>query len=320
MGKLLYTVAINSVGELVFADGSEKGEHYSCAVCDSKLTLKKSGRTGPRSKRPHFAHLTLTPNCAPETALHFTFKSLLAKLLNERLAASEPFHFSWHCEFCGQRHEGDLLKATASVQLEYDLGECRPDLALIDGDGEVKAAIEIVVTHKPTDDAIEFYRKNRIALVQVNLFSESDLDDIEGKAGSPGRVTVCRNPRCDQCGRFTQHAYMALMKGRCWSCGDRMRVALIELKGKYYKRILDPRKFTKADLELASAHGVKIIAHSRPTYRDKYFACTCPSCNKFVSTFQLHNSWLNYEAKKVETAPRIYIGTRCDHDDTDPEF
>ena len=43
----MYTLAKYSAGELIFAEDSEKGELFSCPVCDSKLILRKSGRSGP---------------------------------------------------------------------------------------------------------------------------------------------------------------------------------------------------------------------------------------------------------------------------------
>jgi competence CoiA-like predicted nuclease len=77
MKEILYTVATDLYGTLIKAFDAEKGGSFFCPECKTKLILRKSGKTGNGTKRPHFAHRGLTPNCTPETALHSVFKNLL---------------------------------------------------------------------------------------------------------------------------------------------------------------------------------------------------------------------------------------------------
>lgn len=56
---------------------------------------------------------------------------------------------------------------------------CRPDIALLDVEGSVIAAIEIVVTHEPEEDVLRYYERNGITLKQINLFSEEDLKKLD---------------------------------------------------------------------------------------------------------------------------------------------
>lgn len=318
MRTILYTVAKNSSGELVSAVSSEKGETYFCPVCGFEMLLRRSGRTGKGSRRPHFAHRSLTPNCTPETALHYLFKSNLAAVLRERLARLEPFDFSWQCEHCGKRHNGNLLRTATSIETEHDLRTCRPDIALLDEKGKVTVAIEVVVTHKPTAEAIRYYELNRIALVQIDLGSESDLEDAERVAMAPTKVSVCRNPPCEHCGRPAREAQMVIFKGACWACGERMSVAVIELQGVPYKRLLHPAKFSQADIDVAAKHGADIHAFHQRTYKNKIVACRCPRCEKWMTRDQLMNCWYSRMDKDQPTLP-IYLGYRCDHGAFDHE-
>lgn len=75
MTNILYTVAIDNDGNLIKANDAEKGNVFFCPVCKTDLILRKSGKTGKGTKRPHFSHRKLIPNCTPETALHYSYKS-----------------------------------------------------------------------------------------------------------------------------------------------------------------------------------------------------------------------------------------------------
>ena len=84
--KLLYTSALDSKNTLVTALQAEKGDKYSCPLCQGKMILRKSGKDGPGSRRPHFAHKALTIDCTPEGVLHHSFKMMLANILSAKLA------------------------------------------------------------------------------------------------------------------------------------------------------------------------------------------------------------------------------------------
>ena len=69
--EILYTTAVDKNGNLILIHNAEKGINYYCPVCHKDFILRKSGKTGKGSKRPHFAHNELTPNCTPEGVLHY---------------------------------------------------------------------------------------------------------------------------------------------------------------------------------------------------------------------------------------------------------
>lgn len=139
--KLLYTSALDSKNTLVTALQAGKGDKYSCPLCQGKMILRKSGKEGPGSRRPHFAHKALTPNCTPESVLHHSFKMMLADILSVKLVNNEPFPLTFTCRYCGELHEANLLKITKEVVVEKNLGTCIPDIALIDKNGKPYLAI-----------------------------------------------------------------------------------------------------------------------------------------------------------------------------------
>jgi len=196
MKHILYTVAFNTDKELVTANEGVKGESYCCTTCDCKLILRKSGKTGPGSRRPHFAHKSLNPNCTPETALHFGFKTLLADLLSQKINESSSITISWPCDYCSENHSGNLLKKVKSISLEHNMGLCRPDIALLDADGNVFGVIEVVVTHKPEQRVLAHYHSQGIICIQLTLTSDEDIYKIEEIISHPSRVFTCFNPKC----------------------------------------------------------------------------------------------------------------------------
>jgi len=194
--EILYVTAFDKNGVLIKANDAVKTEDYFCPECKEKLILKKSGKTGKGSKRPHFAHYSQSPNCTPEGVLHKSFKILLLEYIKSHIAQKTPINIDWECIHCHTKHKGNLIQCAVEVKEEYQMEKCRPDIALLGQDGKPFAVIEIVVTHKPEEATIEFYKNNKIALIQIELDSEDDLDHIEEKIKKPTSINYCFNYKC----------------------------------------------------------------------------------------------------------------------------
>lgn len=191
MTTILYTVATDKDGNLIKANDAKKGNNFFCPVCKTELILRKSGKTGKGRKRPHFAHRSLTPNCTPETALHYSFKNLLVEKLQLHIATQTPLPITWQCIYCDDEHSGNLLKKIKTVKVEYNMTVCQPDIALFDSDDKVFAVVEVVVSHKPEERVLKFYNDNNIILIQINLKSDKDIDELESKiANCPVPLTT----------------------------------------------------------------------------------------------------------------------------------
>ena len=221
MSELLHRIAYDSFGNTVVADDAIKGREYSCPECGRPLILKKSGRTGPGTRRPHFASKNIKGNphnCNPETVLHKVFKHSVMELLQSYQIEKKPFPVTWTCIDCGQKYSGDLLRVAESVREEYSLGSCKPDIAILDHAGRVVVAIEVVVTHPPEEDTLAFYRDNGIVLVQLNV-QESDMNDVVGKLSTPDSISLCFNHHCPSYNNKGVSRQVIGNRTKCRSCG-----------------------------------------------------------------------------------------------------
>lgn len=319
MSKLLYTVAINNDRKFIKAVDAEKGNDYYCPVCKDKLILRKSGNTGKGSKRPHFAHHNLTPNCTPESALHFSFKNLLFIKIQECIKSQESINISWNCKYCNDNHKGNLLKKATSVKLEYNLKVCQPDIALLDSNNNVVAVIEVVVTHKPEPEVIKFYKDNKIILIQINLTSDKDIELLIEKISNPDIVDFCINPKCITCGNYSQITRMMIINGPCWSCENTMKIATIfssdfhGLRGK--GQYLSPSDFNADEIEFAKSKGVILKIHYSNTLNSRYLANTCGKCGKFAGDFYLYSNYISQAAFGDYPSQTYDKGYSCQHCD-----
>jgi Competence protein CoiA-like family len=319
MTTILYTVAIDKDGNLIKANDAEKSKDFFCPVCKSDLILRKSGNTGKGAKRPHFAHRSLTPNCTPETALHYSFKNLLASKIEQHIKTNTPLPISWSCKYCGLLHTGNLLKKIKDVKIEYYLTVCKPDIALIDHNNKVFAVIEVVVTHKPEENVLNFYNDNDIILVKINLTSDKDIDDLDSKISQPDEVSTCYNPKCKTCGQFQQKRIMTIIDGPCWKCDSTMKVATISSsRGGLINAStnnLRPSDFTEKEIAFAQSKGVKLKTQYSKTVNEKYVANSCNKCGSFAGDFYLFTQYIAPASYGELPSQTFDIDYHCEHCD-----
>jgi predicted RNA-binding Zn-ribbon protein involved in translation (DUF1610 family) len=251
--EILYVAAFDKNGVLVKAKDAEKTEAYFCPECKDKLILKKSGKTGNRSKRPHFAHHAQSPNCTPEGVLHKSFKLLLLEYIKQHIADETLINMEWECSYCHERHTGNLVQSAVGVQDEYHMEKCRADIALLGHKGNPFAVIEIVVTHKPEEAAISFYKENKIALIQIELDSDDDLDRIEAKINKPTSINYCINHQCPNIGEYAFNRDTRLVVRNCSNFHQMLSVeaGIFHHFGAFF-----PTDFTDEEIELAKSKGV----------------------------------------------------------------
>lgn len=295
--NILYSIGRTSIGQLIKAVDAEKGSSYTCPACNQDLVLRKGMR-----KRPHFAHKALSPNCTPETALHYGFKTLLFSKIQQHLNRQLPLEMQWDCSICRGVHTGNLVKKAVAVKLEHNLGTCKPDIALLDEHGRTVAAIEIVVTHSPEQTALDYYRNNRIAVVSYELKSDEDVNRLDTPILKPDNVDICRNPKCSKCGNHMSSKHLLIVNGDCWKCGAPMKVAAVQGDMGY------ERDFLPSDIQLATQHGVFMKSHYSRTAGRRYIANTCPVCQAFVGD---HYLFTNYVAVTSYSRQELNAGYYC---------
>lgn len=194
--ELLHPIAVDRNGKSIDISHAEKGEEYFCPFCKNKFIFNRSLRTGKGSRRAHFSHENLSPNCTSEGYLHSSFKLLLFEYLNKNLENNTSFQIHYKCNYCSAIHSSNLLGGAISVKVEYDLKACRPDIALLDNGEHVFAVIEIIVTHEPEEEALKYYRDNHIVIIKINLNSDNDLLNFQEKINFPTEVILSHQGQC----------------------------------------------------------------------------------------------------------------------------
>lgn len=294
--KILYSVAYDSNENLVYASSAKKEDNYHCPTCKGVMILRKSEKIGKNRKRPHFAHKQLTPNCTSESVLHFSFKKIVYNHLKKLIAEDAPFEFSWNCKVCSESHSGNLLKQIKDIKLEHNLKICQPDIALFDNEHKVFAVIEVVVTHQPEESALNYYTKNNIILIQINLDDDRDVENFSLKLAHPDKVDVCLNSKCKNCGHHKLRKVMTIIEGPCWKCDSTMKIASIPnntgVAGRYQDSNLSPKKFTEEEISFAKSKGVIIKRQYSKTQEDYYLANTCKNCGAFAGEFYLFTDYV----------------------------
>lgn len=296
---ILYSIATTSTGQLISADDAEKGNDYTCPLCKNSFILRKG-----KQKRPHFAHKNLSPDCTPETALHYSFKNLLAKKIQKHIVNEKPLKIKWQCGKCHESHSGNLLKKAVQVKVEHDLGSCKPDIALLDDNGKTVAVIEVIVTHAPERQALDFYKQNRIAVVSYYLKSDEDVSRLDSYILKPDTVDLCTNPICKKCRSLMFKKRLLVIDDNCWKCSAPMKVAAIDKNEAY----LGWGSFTEEDIPLAAKHGCYLKYHYSKTAGERYIANTCSKCSAFIGS---HYLFTEYVAVPESPRKEFDIGYYC---------
>lgn len=306
MGKeILYSFANNEQGDLVKADMAQRGRAYFCPSCQNEMIYRSGDRV-----RPHFAHKSVSPNCSPETVLHFGFKRLLCERISNTLNAGERLPIKWDCKPCSGSHMGNLLKRAMYVQEEYNLGACKPDIALIGKDGTIVGAIDIVVTHAPEQSTIEFYKTNSIPLIVFILKSDTELSRVAEEVLKPDIVDVCLNPKCPRCNDHMARLKLLIIDGKCWKCNSPMKVGALRGDAGY------ECDFDADHITLANRNGANIKTRYSKTVRNRYAANTCKTCGAFIGGHYLFTDYVAEEAyPRIELDAGYYCSICCNEPD-----
>lgn len=278
--KILYAAALDAQGALIRATDAVKGSVFNCPVCRERLILKKSDRTGKGTRRPHFSHLQLTPNCTPEGVLHYSFKKLLVAHLEKYLTENRPHEFAWACSGCKSKMSGNLLLHAAKVKEEFDLSSCRPDIALLDRNENVIVAIEIVVTHAPEDKVIHFYKEGRIVLLQINLSSDTDLNEVEARVSRPDSVDYCMNRVCASYSASTINRTIQAARASCGRCRAPLETYRIMVRSLFGEQ--PSLSFSNTEIDAVKARSNRITVVKDPDTHEPRPVFACENCKRLA--------------------------------------
>lgn len=196
--NLLLPYANNANGKLVSIDNAQKGDKYTCPNCGAELLLKNSKIPEGQKyhRRNHFAHKYNLDNHCSESFLHKLFKEKCFEFLNKKILDKQSLFFSWQCKKCSGQHRTNLLDKIKNVVLECELGICKPDIALLDGNGKVMVVIEVIVAHKPESNVLKYYDDNQIMCLQIFVNNFQDCEKVHIKLLRPhiNSVIFCSIP------------------------------------------------------------------------------------------------------------------------------
>lgn len=109
--------------------------------------------------------------------------------------------------------------------------QARPDIALLDIQGNVIAVIEIVVTHRPEEKDLAFYRENNIIIITIELTKEDDLNLVFDEVLSLSWMDFCTNPKCPKCSHYMLRKQLVIITAPCWRCRKSMKLAVTHVVG-----------------------------------------------------------------------------------------
>lgn len=307
MTNLLLPYAYDSNGKLVHIDNSLKGQKYTCPNCGDELILRisKIPKGSKYHRRSHFAHKSNCDNNCSESFLHKLFKEKCAEYIRDKITKQANLFFEWKCEQCGEDHKGNLLKKAVNVLVECDLGVCKPDIALIDSNGKIVIAIEVIVTHQPETAVMKYYNDNKIACLQIKIEDFLDCEHIEAKLSKPYRVNLCPNPICAKCGHVMRKVKIVIVSTNCYKCSKRVKLALPVASVSQELLMLD--YCYKTDLEKARKLGANIQKRYKSNELCNYLINECEYCHAVFGGIHM----FDYLALPHEQ--EIELGYRCSY-------
>jgi predicted Zn-ribbon and HTH transcriptional regulator len=194
---------------------------------------------------------------------------------------------------------------------------CQPDIALLDENMNVFAVIEIVVTHYPEVNVLQYYRNNNIFLIQYKLYDEKELLEFENKVKRPDRVELCKSPRCTACGNPLQKKIMTIVNGPCWKCNSNMNIASISTSKRTIIRgisnFLAPGDFNMEEIKAARDNNVHLKHHYSKTAGYSYLANTCPKCNAFVGDHYVFTDYISQTGNDELFSYDVDLGYYCEY-------
>lgn len=281
--KLLHTLAHDENQVVVSIDDAVKGDSYYCPTCNGDMIVRRSGKTGKGSRRPHYAHKA-SSNCSPESVLHFLFKTQLYEHLQKSLSEGQEVPVEWDCEKCGKIHSRpNLLTKTTAIALEQGVGPYRPDLSLYNDSGKPILAIEVVVTHAPEEEAMAYYHSHGVHVLEYHIDSQNDLNNSE-RFQRFEKSTVCLQPQCKKHGTATEDLALHIAMYNCYKCAAPMKICWMQGHRGFCE---GPEYFPAEALTVAQEEGVKLKSNYSRARRERYLSHNCPACGSLQGEFHI---------------------------------
>ena len=208
------------------------------------------------------------------------------------------------CNQCSEELTIDLVAGVSSVSREKLMGKVRPDISLLDENGEPVRFIEIVDSHAPEGTVHEQSLQNGTEVVEIHLRAEREFTGRRRNKALDASLTVkarlqelatgrlvidahnllCRRPKCKDCGSPLPLRTVTVSTTDCWNCGQNVDVATGDKDGED----LEQDYFTTEEITFAQENGVTLERRFSSTTGGKYLANVCTECD------QIQGNWFLY--------------------------
>ena len=259
-------------------------------------------------------------NRTPHDEAVATIEQLVTKNLRGNLEATAS------CNQCSEELTINLVEGASSVSREKLVGTVRPDISLLDENGEPVRFIEVVDSHAPEETVHEQALQDGTEVVEIYLRAEREFTGTRRNRAldtsltvkarlqelAAGRIVLdahnllCRRPKCRECGTPLPLRTVTVSTKDCWKCGQNVNVATGDKDG----GSLEQDHFTTEEIEFARENGITLERRFSSTVGGKYLANVCTGCD------QIQGNWFLYmdpfhDRFKLHKAERQVYGP-CD--------
>ena len=239
-----------------------------------------------------------SPNHTPHEKAVGIIAQLVTKNLGGSLDATAP------CTQCNGELTINLVAGASSVSREKLMGTVRPDISLLDENGEPARFIEVVDSHAPEGTVHEQALQNGTEVVEIHLRAEREFTGRRRNKALDASLTVkarlqelaagrlvidahnllCRRPKCRECGTPLPLRTVMVRTKDCWNCGQNVNAATGDKDGEG----LEQDYFTTEEIAFAQENGVTLERRFSATVGGKYLANVCTGCD------QIQGNWFLY--------------------------
>ena len=275
-------------GALISVESARRNEQYRCPSCYEVLVLKAG-----EERIKHFSHPANT-TCSQESILHLTAKKLLVQAIRLHAGgdAGGKILLSQECQDCGDPFSRPLPERTfTSAALEYKLESYYVDVIAFQNE-KPRLAIEVRATH-----AVDAKKATELPLYWIELLATDVLARPNEWRPIASRL---KSKSCKSCSEkvaeILELAEKYQIDSSCFTplhlSGGKPFVAAAETCFKCKERI--PvfwwRGVPFAETAPPSPHPHTIKFRFSKTHGEKYWANTCPNCNRLQGDHFLHLS------------------------------
>ncbi len=241
----------------------------------------------------------MSSNRTPHDEAVVIMEQLVTNNLGGKLEATAA------CNQCSEDLTLNLVEGVSSVSREKRVGKVRPDISLLDENGEPVRFIEVVDSHAPEETVHEQALQDGTEIVEIHLRAVREFTGKRRNKARNASLTVkarleelvtgrivldahnllCRRPKCRECGSPLPLRTITISTTDCWKCGQNVNVATGDKDGES----LEQDDFTKEEIAFARKNGVTLERRFSATVGGKYLANVCTKCDRIQGNWFLYS-------------------------------